>query len=70
MSHDGAVLWSHLELDPFDEGYIDDEPRHDTCIVTLFVVPMPPDEVIEIEAEPPTIVGYPVPPPPGRGGAW
>lgn len=49
-----------LNLDPFDEGYI--EESDPAVELEAYRVPWPD---IEIEAEPPTIVGYPIPPLPG-----
>jgi hypothetical protein len=50
----------HLALDPFDEGYIEEtEPGIEP---EAYRVPWP---TIELEAEPPTLVGYPAPPMPG-----
>lgn len=68
-----------LALDPFDEGYVDFDDEL-TCPerVPWGALQEPSvelAEVVELDAEPPTLVGLPPPPPPGprvdaHGNTW
>jgi hypothetical protein len=55
------MRWSRLALDPFDEGYIEET---DPGAPSFTEDPLPLLRVVELEAEPPTLVCHPPPPPP------
>jgi hypothetical protein len=56
-------MHSILVLDPFDEGFIEEEMPTTVYYQSYYKVPWP---VVEIEAEEPTLVGYPAPIPPAQ----